>query len=195
MQDCQMNAELFTLLAAGDETAFRRVFHYYTPRLRPFVFSIVKSNAVAEEIVQDIFLKLWANREAVAQKENPSSWLFTVAARQSLSFLRHMSVERRYIDSVKAQIAQHSLQNPIEDRLFLREEEALLKKAVEILPPRQKLIYTLSRHEGFSHKQIADQLNISPHTVKNHIITALRTLQDFVRKASIIVSCLFFTAN
>jgi len=190
-----MNAELFALLAEGDETAFRRVFHYYTPRLRPFVFSIVKSDAVAEEIVQDIFLKLWANRQSVAQKENPSSWLFTVAARQSLSFLRHMSVERRYIDSVKAQIAHASLQSPVEDRLFLREDEALLKKAVDVLPPRQKLIYTLSRHEGFSHKEIADQLNISPHPVKNHIVTAIRTLQDFVRKAGFIVFYLFFTGN
>mgnify|MGYP002379812613 CR=1 FL=1 len=190
-----MNAELFALLASGDEAAFRRVFHYYTPRLQPFVFSIVKSNAIAEEIVQDIFLKLWANRQAVAQKDNPSSWLFTVAAHQSLSFLRRMSVERRYIDSVKAQLAQAAIQNPTEDQLFLREGEALLKKALEILPPRQKLIYTLSRHEGFSHKEIADQLNISPNTVKNHIVTALRTLQDFVRKAGIVIFCLFFTGN
>ncbi len=175
--------------------AFRQIFHYYTPRLLPFVFSMVKSDAVAEEIVQDVFLKLWTNRVEVAQKEAPSSWLFTVAANQSLTFLRRMSVERRYIDKVKAEIDQAWFQNPTEDLLFLREDEALLKKAIDALPPQQKLIYTLSRHEGLSHKEIADQLNISPNTVKNHIVTAVRALREFIQKASIIFFCIFFISN
>ena len=175
--------------------AFRKIFHYYTPRLLPFVFSIVKSEAVAEEIVQDVFLKLWTNRHDVAQKESPSSWLFTIAANQSLTFLRRMSVERKYIDSIKIQIKEAWLQNPTEDQLFLREDEALLKKAMDTLPPQQKLIYTLSRQEGLSHKEIADQLNISPNTVKNHIVTAIRTLREFIRKSSIIFFCIFFISN
>ena len=192
MQDRNSNAELFKLLAEGNELAFRQVFHYYTPRLQPFVFSIVKSDAVAEEIVQDVFLKLWINRHDVAQKDNPSSWLFTVAAHQSLNFLRRMSVERRYIDSVKVQIEQAWLENPTEDQLFLREDEALLKKAIDTLPPQQKLIYSLSRQGGLSHREIANQLNISPNTVKNHIVTAVRTLKEFIRKASLFFCIIFY---
>lgn len=192
IQDRPINAELFAQLAGGNEIAFRQIFHYYTPRLLPFVFSIVKSEAVAEEIVQDVFLKLWTHRHDVAGKEAPSSWLFTIAANQSLTFLRRMSVERRYIDTVKEQIDEARLQNPTEDQLFLRENEALLKKALDNLPPQQKLIYTLSRQEGLSHKEIADQLNISPNTVKNHIVTAVRTLREFIRKSSIIFFCIFF---
>ena len=195
IQDRPINAALFVQLAGGNEMAFRQVFHYYTPRLIPFVFSIVKSDAVAEEIVQDVFLKLWSNRHDVAQKDDPSSWLFTIAANQSLSFLRRMSVERRYIDNVKVQIEQAWLENSTEDQLFLRENEALLKKAMDTLPPQQKLIFTLSRHEGLSHKEIADQLNISPNTVKNHIVTAVRTLREFIRKSSIIFFCIFFISH
>ena len=195
IQDSRINAALFAELAAGNEIAFRQIFHYYTPRLLPFVFSIVKSEAVAEEIVQDVFLKLWTNRVDVAQKEAPSSWLFTIAANQSLTFLRRMSVEKRYIDTIKVQIEDAWLHNPTEHQLFLREDEALLKKAMDTLPPQQKLIYTLSRQEGLSHKEIADQLNISPNTVKNHIVTAVRTLREFIRRSSIIFFLIFFIFN
>jgi RNA polymerase sigma-70 factor (ECF subfamily) len=191
MQDHPVNTELFVQLAAGDEHAFRQVFHYYTPRLQPFVFSIVKSAAISEEIVQDVFMKLWINRHDVAAKDNPASWLFTVAANQSLGFLRRMSVERRYINKVKLQIQEAWEQSPTEDQLFFKEHEALFKQAIEILPPQQKLIYTLSRQEGFSHKEIADQLNISPSTVKNQIVTAVRTLREFIRKAGIIFLIFF----
>lgn len=179
-------------LARDNEMAFRQLFHYYTPRLLPFVFSIVKSEAVAEEIVQDVFLKLWTNRHDVARKEAPASWLFTIAANQSLTFLRRMSVEKRYIDTIKVQIEEAWLQNPTEDQLLLRENEALLKKALDTLPPQQRRIYTLSRQEGLSHKEIADQLHISPNTVKNHLVTAIRTLREFIRKSGIIFFCIFF---
>lgn len=195
IQDRDTNTALFAELAKGNEMAFRQLFHYYTPRLLPFVFSIVKSEAVAEEIVQDVFLKLWTNRHAIAQKEAPSSWLFTIAANQSLTFLRRMSVEKRYIDTIKVQIEDAWLQNPTENQLFLREDEALLKKALDTLPPQQKLIYTLSRQEGLSHKEIADQLKISPNTVKNHLVTAIRTLREFIRKSGIIFFWIFFISN
>jgi RNA polymerase sigma-70 factor (family 1) len=195
MLDPQINAELFTLLADGDEQAFRQVFHYYTPRLLPFVFNIVKSDAIAEEIVQDVFLKLWTNRQDVAQKDSPSSWLFTVAAHSSLSFLRRVSIERHYIDRIKLQMQQTWEQNPTEDQLFLAEDEALLRKAIDTLPPQQQLVYTLSRQAGLSHKEIAEKLGISPNTVKNHLVAALKTLRESIRKANIIFLVLFFSSH
>jgi RNA polymerase sigma-70 factor (family 1) len=190
MQGEEINTELFEKLAAGDEQAFRRVFHYYAPRLLHFVLDIVKSEAVAEEIVQDVFMKLWMNREAVAEKDNPSSWLFTVASHQAITFLRRMSVERRFIDHIKQQVQEARLLNPTEDQLLLRENEALLYKAMNTLPPQQKLIYKMSRWDKLTHKEIADRLDISPNTVKNHIVTAVQSITDFIRKAG---SFIFFT--
>lgn len=186
MQDKPINKEHFVELAGGDEQAFRRVFHYYTPRLLAFAFSIVKSEAVAEEIVQDVFMKLWINREAIAEKDNPASWLFAVTSNLALTFLRHMSVERRFVDKVKLQMQDVPQHNPVEDHLFLQESEALLKKAMDMLPPRQQLTYQLSRQEGLSHKEIAERLGVSPNTVKNQIVSAIRSISDFIRKASII---------
>lgn len=192
MQDHSNNSELFIQLAAGDEHAFRQVFHYYTPRLQPFVFNIVKSAVITEEIVQDVFMKLWINRHEVAAKDNPPSWLFTVAAHQSLSFLRRMSVERRYIDSVKIQMQEAGQLNPAEDQLLLKEGEYLANRAIDSLPPQQKLIYMLSRHEGLSHLQIAEQLQISPNTVKNHIVTAVRTLRKILGKIHMFIFFILF---
>ncbi|MBV4359253.1 RNA polymerase sigma-70 factor [Pinibacter aurantiacus] len=184
MQEALMHNELFVRLAAEDEQAFRQLFHYYTPRLQPFVFSIVKSDAVAEEIVQDVFLRLWTNRESVARKDNPSSWLFTVASNLSISYLRKKSIERRFIEKVKEEMVELRQQNMIEEEMFLRENQELLKRAIDTLSPQQKLAYTLSRNEGLAHKEIAERLGISPNTVKNHIVNAVHSITDFIRKAT-----------
>lgn len=191
MQDHQLNNELFTRLAKDDEHAFREIFHFYTPRLHPFILRIVKSEAVAEEMVQEVFMKLWINRSAMATKENPSAWLFTVAANQSLTFLRRLSVERRFINAVKNDFSADT-NSPIEETVISRESERLLQDAVNNLPARQKLVYSLSRNEGLSHEKISDQLGISPNTVKNHIISATRNIRQFLQKTGTLFFSILF---
>jgi len=181
--DQHITRELFIRVAAGDEQSFRQIFHHYAPRLNPFVLNIVKSEAFAEEIVQDVFLKLWVNRVQVSEKDSPSSWLFTVAAHQSFSFLKKRSTERRFIDSVKKQMLDHGGSSPTEDIIFSRENEVLLQEAMNRLPPQRQAIYRLSRTEGLTHKEIADKLNISSNTVKNQLVNAIRSIREYVRKS------------
>jgi RNA polymerase sigma-70 factor (family 1) len=186
------NKDLFVQVAAGDEQAFRQVFHYYTPKLQPFVINIVKSASVAEEIVQEVFLKLWINRQQVGDKDSPSSWLFTVAAHQSFSFLKKVATERRFIDRVKQQMQYPVNENPTEDKLFTRENDAMLKEAIEALPTQRQAIYRLSREENLSHRQIAAQLRISPNTVKNQMVSAVRSIREYIRKAGALLLILVF---
>lgn len=191
MQDTRNHSALFRQLAEGNEEAYRSLFHYFTPRLQPFVFSIVKSEVVAEEIVQEVMLKLWTHRQSIIEKENPSSWVFTVASNQAISFLRRVAQERRYIDSIKASMETIRQKNPSEEQLIYRENVQLLKSAIDQLPPQQQLIYRMSRMEGLTHKEIADKLGISSHTVKNHLVSATKSILARISKNFIFFSVFF----
>ncbi|MBO9633658.1 MAG: RNA polymerase sigma-70 factor [Chitinophagaceae bacterium] len=175
MQEARNHRALFHQLAEGNEEAYRSLFHYFTPRLQPFVYSIVKSEGVAEEIVQEVMLRVWTHREAIVEKENPSSWIFTVASNLAISWLRRLAVERKYIDSIKTTVEENQ-KNSVEERLIYRENEQLLKTAIGQLPPQQQQIYRMSRLEGLTHKEIAEKLGISPNTVKNHMVAAAKAL-------------------
>lgn len=174
--------ELFLQIADGDENAFRKVFHSFNQRLFPYVLNIVKSSTVAEEIVQEVFLKLWTNRQAVAAMDNPVAWLFTVAANQSFTYLKRISTEQRVIDKIKQ--SMHASENPTDEYIFFNESKTILQKAVGELPAQRQVIYKLSREEGLNHQQIADQLNLSPNTVKNQLVSALRTIREQLQKTA-----------
>ena len=174
--------ELFGLISKGDETAFRDIFHYYTPRLNPFIFKIVKSGPVAEGIVQDVFMKLWLHREEVARKEDPSSWLFTVAANLAFNYLKKMSTQQRYIEYVKSVIVENSDISEAEQLLISKDNHAALFTAVEKLPPQRQRIFKLSRMEGLTHKEIAEKLDISPFTVKNQLVAALDHIRKYLKR-------------
>lgn len=191
MQNDRSNNELFIQLAAGNEKAFRELFHYYTSRLHPFIFSIVNSELLTEEIIQEVFLKLWVNRHEVAEKENPSAWLFTVASNHALTFLRKKSVERKYIEHAKLLMTQGLSANPVEDRLITREEQSIVEAAIRELTPQQQLVFTLSRKEGLSHKEIAEKLGISQNTVKNHLVTAIKLISQKVKKMNLLLFLFF----
>ncbi|MBO9565352.1 MAG: RNA polymerase sigma-70 factor [Niastella sp.] len=170
--------KLFDLIGKGDEIAFQQVFRHYTPRLHPFIFKVVKSEPVAEGIVQQVFLKLWENRVQVASKSDPSAWLFTVAAHLSFNYLKKMSVQQRYIDYVKRTMEEGANTPEAEKILSSKENQGVLYRAIEQLPPQRQYIFKLSRIEGLTHKEIAEKLQISPITVKNQLVAAL----DFLRK-------------
>ena len=169
--------ELFQRIAQGDEAAFRDIFHIFTPRLHVFLYRIVKSESITEGLIQDVFMKLWLNREEVAQKEEPASWLFTVAANQAFNHLKRMSTKQRYIDYIKREMAVDTPPEA-EESLALKESREAFYEALEKLPQQRRLIFTMSRLEGLTHKEIAVKLQISPFTVKNQVIAAL----DFMRK-------------
>ncbi len=137
-------------------------------------------------------MKLWIHRHQVAEKDRPSSWLFTVAANQAFNVLKKMANERRFIDRQQP-LPENRGFHPAEERLLNREGEILLRKAMETLPPQRQLIYKLSRLDGLSHKQIAEQLDISPNTVKNQLVSAIRSIGEYIRKAGALLFLLLIT--
>ncbi|MBS1664324.1 MAG: RNA polymerase sigma-70 factor [Bacteroidetes bacterium] len=167
---------LLARIAEGDEKAFGVLFHHYRERIYSYAYHLSGNNAQADELVQDVFLKVWLNREKIPHVLRFDSWLFTIARNQIFDLLKNMAKEA----SLRRQIAEllSVSDNPVEDHILSRENEEQLQRALDQLSPRQKLIFTLSRNQGMKHEEIASRLHISRHTVKTHLVQALKTLRD-----------------
>jgi RNA polymerase sigma-70 factor (ECF subfamily) len=172
--------ELFQLIAEGDEAAFTQFFHRYTPRLKPFIFGIVKVDAIADEILQEVFLKVWTNKENLVHVKEPSSWLYRVASNLSIQQLRRQATEYKGLKEVLA--AEGGNPDDLLQKLSAKELQELIHEAVEQLPWKRREIYLLTREESLSHKEIAGQLGLSVQTVKNQVTAAVKTIQEHILK-------------
>jgi RNA polymerase sigma-70 factor (ECF subfamily) len=170
--------DLLARVAEGDEKAFALIFHHYRHKIYSYAYHISGSSAQADELVQDVFLKVWLYRDKIPHILRFDNWLFTIARNQVFDMLKSMAREA----SLRRQMAGllDPAVNPVEDRMLTRENEEQLQRALDKLSPRQKLIFTLSRNEGLKHEEIASQLHISRHTVKTHLVQALKTLRNLL---------------
>lgn len=173
---------LFKEIAAGDEQAFRQVFHAYNAKLYPFVLRLTRSESAAEDIIQEIFLRLWINRSEVARMEYPASWLYKVASNLSLSWLRSKAAEMRR--AARMEVCDSIEADRVTDSLSAKEIQWLIMKAVDRLPPKRQEIYKLSREQGLNHEEIARILQLSPNTIKNQLVSALKFIKNYIRQES-----------
>lgn len=163
-------------LAAGNEHAFRQLFNDYHGRLYSYIFRLIKSKQVAEELVMDVFMKIWMGRDLAGNIQNFDAFLFRIAHNKSIDFLRSAANDHRLRDIVWEGI-ELSAAEGADTNLLQQEFQAKLQEAILQLPPQKKKIYQLSREQGLTHQQIANQVKLSKATVNNHIVEA----QSFIR--------------
>ncbi|MBO9727336.1 MAG: RNA polymerase sigma-70 factor [Chitinophaga sp.] len=167
---------LLQLAAAGHEEAFTRLFHGHKHKLYSFLLRLTNSPEMSEDVIQDVFLKLWKDRQQLLHIEQFGGYIYRMAQHQVLNAFRRMAKETLILAEInKLHLTAH---DNAEDHLQVQEVRARLNKALDKLPPKQKLVYTLSRDQGLKHDEIARHLNISPATVNNHMIAALRTIRE-----------------
>ena len=163
--------KLVNLLAAGDKKAFEILYANYKKKLYYYCFSVLSDPDVAEDLVQDTFIKVWESRKSVHPQMSFSAYLFTIAHNKIVTYIRRIQVERTIINQWLTEYS-NSDESTITG-IISGEYELFLKKAIENLPPKRKLVFRLSREEGLSHKEIAQRLGISIHTVQEHISETL----------------------
>jgi RNA polymerase sigma-70 factor (family 1) len=186
--DADTDLSLFARIAEGNEQAFAQVFHIYTAQLFPAVVKITRSEAEAEEIIQEAFLRLWLHRAELPGIANPGAWLHTVAANLSLTHLRKRARERKRVLAVS-----ETTQGVPEDaggQLDVKWMNEIVEQAVAQLPPSRKAVFTLSRIKGMSRREIAETLGVSESTVKNQLTAALKFIQDHLdKKTGVFIPC------
>ena len=171
--------QLLLQIASGSEQAFRTLFDSHSRRLYAYVFSLVKSSQIAEELVMDVFIKLWLGRDLLTQVENFDGFLFRVAHNKTIDFLRSAAKDSRLKELLWEQIQTAS--DLLSDTPLIHHEyEAKIREAIELMPPQRKKIYKLSTEQELTHDQIASQLNISKSTVNNHLVEARRFIRYYL---------------
>ncbi len=171
--------ELLHLAAQGNEAAFTSLFNRHKDRLFNFLFHLTTSPEMTEDIIQDTFLKLWKEREILNTIDHFSSYLFRMTRNLSINAFKRMAKETLILSELKLRTADVNMES--ERNIEFKEVRKLLHETLEKLPPQQKLIFTLSREQGLKHEEIAQQLNIAPSTVKNHMVQALHKIREKLR--------------
>jgi RNA polymerase sigma-70 factor (family 1) len=180
--------KVLELLAQGNEFAFTLLFDHYRGRIFTVAVRFLKSRELAEEVVQEVFLKIWTRREDLLTVLNFEAYLITIARNLVFDLVKDIARE-----TITRNDFVSNVQQPIgaDEGLIEEQYRELLNEAVSQLPPQQKQIFRLAKVEGLSHQAIAEQLHLSRLTVKTHMAKALQSIRENLQH-HIISICLLF---
>lgn len=181
--------QLVSLLRGGSQFAFERLFESYSQKLYRFSLSYLKIETEAEEVVQDVFLKLWENRKQLKSDTSFQSYVFTIAFNAIRKHFNRKSRKEQYATEILESLASDHTSietNPDYERLV-----AKLDQCIGQMPERRKEIFIKRKKEGLSVHDIALGMNISPKTVENQITEAMNFLKKEFEKDRI-TGLLFF---
>lgn len=163
-------------LSEGSEDAFRMIYELYHARVYRVAERFLQNHFLAQDVVQEVFSSIWAHRKEMTKIHNLEAYIRTTARNHIYTFLRKISYEEKQ-RAVYLRATESSVNN-CDFGLLNDQNEQLLSKILSNLPVRQQEVFNLSRNEGLSHDHIAERLNISQGTVKNHMVRALQTIKQ-----------------
>lgn len=191
MDNSQINIErlLFSRIAQGDEEAFNSLFHLYVPRLHTLVMKITKSEGVAKDIIQEVFLYLWLDRESLAEIAVPQHWIFKMTYNRSYTWLSKQFSRNRKYNEFKAQNPVEG-DDDLENTVALHETARLIHEATAQLPDQARRIFQLSRETGLKAAEVAEQLHISVQTVRNSLVRSVKFIKDYLAQHGVLLPLL-----
>lgn len=170
--------DVLTRIAAGDEEAFSLLFNHYRNRIYTIAFKLTESAPLSEEILLDVFLKIWLKKERLPELEHFTAYLFTITRNHVFSTLKQLSLRRKAEDEVR--LDEYLLQSSTTDySLMDKEYRAILQQAIDSLSPRQREIYALIKEQGLKREEAAALLNLSPETIKRHLAEAMYAIRVY----------------
>ena len=160
------------------EEIFTNLFYTCKERLFGYALAVSHSHYAAQEITQEIFLKLWLVRDRLATIDNGEAWLFTIARNKVLNYLRKTHYDDKLLAEIKNRMRPVS--NDVEEHISSSESNRLIQEAITLLSPQRQLVYRLSRLQGLNHQEIARKMSLSRNTVKNHLVQSLRFIRSYL---------------
>lgn len=173
--------ELVILVKASDHHAFKKLFNTYHQTIFNFLLFRSKDADVAEDLLQEVFFKVWKNRKSLDENQSIKNYLYTIADHIFLNYVRHASVVHKHEQQVNSKLFT-DVDKP---DFMLEEKESLtnLTRAIESLPEKTRIIFMMSRFEDLSYKEIASRLSLNIKTIEGHMTKALKEL----RKALLLI--------
>ncbi len=173
--------ELLLRLKSGDHIAFEMVFHRYKSQMAGNALRLLKAPELAEDLLQEIFIRLWEQRSKIDIERTIGSYLYRIASNLAYDYFRKVARDRKLADKLLS--IYPSVYEPIEKAVFDRENKFVLDNALSMLPEQQRVVFRLCKIEEKSYKEVAELLNISTGTVNNHLTRANISLRVLLKSA------------
>ena len=174
--------DLLERLKEGDHAAFEEIYHLYKAKMIANALRLLKSRELAEELLQNLFLKIWEQRGKIDTNQPLNAFLYKVAQNLAYDFFRKVSRDKKMQEHLIA--ATITSYEPIEKHIFSKENLAELTKAISLLPPQQQKVFTLCKLEDKSYEEAGRILNITPGTINNHMHRANLFLKEYFSRQS-----------
>lgn len=169
---------LIAAMQGGDEKAFTLLYRHYSPQIYMNLLGIVRDPLIAEEMVQELFTRIWQKRESNGIAENFCGYMYRIGQHLVHDFFRRIKHDHQLRDRFRLLASQYY--EPIEENLDHLQLSGILNQAVEQLPKQQKRVYELVRLEGLTYKKAAEIMGISPFTVKEYLVNSNKTIRHYV---------------
>lgn len=179
LQPLHNESSLLEQVALGSEAAFRRLYDVYSGLIYSVALQHLKQQALAEDVVQTVFLKVWEQRETLQTVRSFSPWLYTLCRNTIIGHLRKMGSQQNYRSYIKG-CMMPCAESP-ETTFIRRDLQSLIQHALEELSPQQRLAFQLQRDEGLSYEDIAAQMGIATNTVKVHLYKANQCIRHYLQ--------------
>ena len=170
MANYQLENEVHFLLqlSKGSEIAFETIYKHYSPHLYRKLINILKTDVIAQEVLQDVFIIIWKNRENIDVSKCFYAYLSCIVVNKCYDYFRKISNEKKMYSKLN-NVYEYS---PIEEGLINKESLMTLYQVIELLPPKRKLIFSLCKVDGKSYEEVSQQLGVSLSTISDHIVKA-----------------------
>lgn len=160
------------------EILFSEIFRQHEHRLYTLALRLTKSDQAAKDIIQEVFMKLWEQRHNIHTIQNMEAWLYRLTENKVIDYLRKASADSRLKKMIWEQLQQ--IVNEAEQYVSAKEYNEIIQKAINELPPQRRLIYQLNKQGGMNYHEIARELQLSKHTVKNQLFSAVQSVRRFI---------------
>ena len=190
MKNNTQNKEFIDRIKKGNKIAFKKLHEEFAPRIYQFSLTFLKNENQSEELVQDVFVKIWENRNKLDAGKNLQSYIYKIAVNQIYQLIRKRNIENAYLDYLKNNFRID--ENLTWNKVVLDDMLENLEIVIQKLPEQQRKIFHLSRDKGLSNDEIARKLNLSKRTVENHLYRAIHYLKEHFKTDSFLATLLLY---
>jgi RNA polymerase sigma-70 factor (ECF subfamily) len=180
-------------LQQGNKDAFLQLYDHYYPAIYRYINKFVKLPELTEDLLQEVFLKIWTIRHRIDPGQSFQAYLYRISRNQTYKTLKKIAADNELRLQVMLQF-QHSVKDA-DNKAQWAQYQSILRSAIEQLPPQRQKIFKLCREEGKTYKEVSFELNISPNTVKEHMVLATRSIRDYLYRYGDITLVLLLIAG
>lgn len=172
--------DLIRAMQSGDQDAFTALYRYYSPRLYTNIVKMLHDPVATEELVQELFTRVWQKRDAKGLGENFEGYIYRIAQHLVHDFFRKLKKDNVLFEKFRAATTEVDETADAEELLQQQQSRGLIHQAIEHLPPQQKKAYRLVKEEGYTYKKAAEDMGISPFTVKEYLGLANKSIRNYI---------------